>query len=95
MGALFFGWGGCPEAATVIDHVFPHSTGGPTVVSNAQALCKDHNRRKRDTTPPWWYVLALEKRRRGYFPKGADVHVRAVMTEADRSLRRPRPDGSH
>lgn len=87
-GALFFAWGRCFEPATEIDHVFPHSKGGPTVVSNGQALCKDHNRRKRDMTPPWWYVLALEKRRRQYFPADADVQVRAILSEADSVARR-------
>jgi hypothetical protein len=86
-GALFFAWGRCGSAAVEVDHVFPHSKGGPTVVSNGQALCKDHNRRKRDVTPPWWYILALEKRRRTYSPAGAQVRVRAVMSEADVALR--------
>ncbi|WP_350226914.1 HNH endonuclease [Demequina sediminis] len=87
-GAVSVAWGRCPDLATEIDHIFPHSKGGPMVVSNGQALCRDHNRRKRDMTPPWWYVLALEKRRRGYFPVGADVRVRAVMSEAEAQLRR-------
>jgi len=86
-GALFFAWGRCGRVAVEVDHVFPHSKGGPTVVSNGQALCKDHNRRKRDVTPPWWYVLALEKRRRTYFPEDAQVRVRAVMSETDVALR--------
>ncbi|WP_156159045.1 HNH endonuclease [Demequina gelatinilytica] len=86
-GSLFFAWGRCFAAAVEVDHVFPHSKGGPTVVSNGQALCKDHNRRKRDMTPPWWYVLALEKRRRGYFPADQDVRVYAVMTDKDVAAR--------
>ncbi|WP_062310222.1 HNH endonuclease [Demequina rhizosphaerae] len=86
-GGLLFGWGRCPAVAAEADHVFPHSKGGPTVVSNGQALCKDHNRRKRDMTPPWWYVLALEKRRRAYFPADEDVRVYAVMTEDDVAAR--------
>ncbi|WNM23533.1 HNH endonuclease [Demequina capsici] len=82
-GSLFWAWGRCPTVAVEADHVFPHSKGGPTVVSNGQALCKDHNRRKSNMTPPWWYVLALEKRRRGYFPEGEDVRVYAVISESE------------
>jgi len=86
-GSLIWAWGRCSSAAVEVDHVFPHSKGGPTVVSNGQALCKDHNRRKGSMMPPWWYVLALEKRRRGYFPEGEDIRVRAVMAAADVAVR--------
>ncbi|WP_156155765.1 HNH endonuclease [Demequina phytophila] len=86
-GALFFAWGRCPATAEQADHVFPWSKGGPTVVSNGQALCAGHNRRKANMTPPWWYVLALEKRRRTYFPQGASVRVQATMTDADHAAR--------
>ena len=79
--------GRCNSAAVEADHVFPWSKGGPTVVSNGQALCRDHNRRKSNLSPPWWYVLALEKRRRSYFPEGVDVRVRAVMSDSDREAR--------
>lgn len=82
-GAEFLIWGRCPDAATEVDHVFPYSSGGPTVVSNGQALCSRHNRRKGHRNPPWWYVLGLEKRRRAYFPQGADVRVFAVMSQAE------------
>jgi hypothetical protein len=33
--------------------------------------------------PPWWYVLALEHRRRSYFPPGNDVRVSAAMSAAE------------
>ena len=82
-GALMLAWGRCGRPAVEVDHVFPYSKGGPTVVSNGQATCKHHNRSKGSTTPSWWYVLALEKRRRTYFPDGADVRVLAVMTASD------------
>lgn len=85
--SLFLAWGRCGDPAVEADHVFPYSKGGPTVVSNGQALCRSHNRRKGSMTPPWWDVLALEKRRRAYFPEGSDVRVRAVMSEADRAAR--------
>lgn len=84
---VMFGLLRCNGAAVEVDHVFPHSKGGPTVVSNGQALCRDHNRRKGSMTPPWWYVLGLEKRRRGYYPEGVDVRVVAIMSEAERTAR--------
>lgn len=74
-GAVFFGWGRCPDAATEVDHVYPWSRGGPTMPGNGQALCRGHNRRKAAMRPPWWYVLSLEHRRRSYFPTDADVRV--------------------
>lgn len=67
--------------------MFPWSRGGPTVVSNGQALCVAHNRSKGAMNPPWWYVLSLEHRRRGYFPEGADVRVFAVMGVEDTAAR--------
>lgn len=77
----------CDRPATDVDHVFPWSKGGPTVASNGQALCRGHNRSKAAMTPPWWYVRSLERRRRGYFPEGVPVEVRAVMSDDDRSAR--------
>lgn len=82
-GPAFLAWGRCDEAATEVDHVYPHAKGGPTVPSNGQALCSGHNRRKGARKPPWWYVLSLERRRRSYFPEGVDVRVSAVMSAAD------------
>lgn len=87
-GAAFIAWGRCGNSAFEVDHVFPHSQGGPTVVSNGQAMCHGHNSRKGSRTPPWWYILGLERRRRSYFPEGADVRVFAVMTAGDLEARR-------
>lgn len=87
-GAVFFIWGRCSVTASEVDHVFPHSKGGPTVVRNGQAMCHSHNSRKGSSMPPWWYVLALEKRRRTYFPEGVDVRVFAVMNAGDVEARR-------
>lgn len=89
--AAFLAWGRCREAATQVDHVYPWSRGGPTIVSNGQALCRDHNRRKSNLRPPWWYVLALECRRAGYFPPGVDVRVRGRMSPSERAARLTRP----
>ena len=87
--ALVF-FGRCSEAAADADHVYPWSRGGATVVSNAQALCRGHNRSKSNLKPPWWYVLLLERRRRDYFPAGADVKVCGRLTAADRQVREVR-----
>ncbi|WP_217995891.1 HNH endonuclease [Kribbia dieselivorans] len=80
-------WGRCPAAAVEVDHVYPWSKGGATIVSNGQALCRRHNQAKRNVTPPWWYVLSLERRRRGYFPEGANVRVSAAMSRREREAR--------
>ena len=52
-GSVLLAWGRCADAAVEVVHVFPYSKGGPTVVSNGQALCRDHNRRKGSINPPW------------------------------------------
>ncbi len=80
-------WGRCADPATEVDHVVPWSRGGPTVTSNGQALCRSHNRSKGAMVRPWWYVLGLERRRREYFPSGADVRVLAVMSAEERAAR--------
>lgn len=92
-GAGFLAWGRCAAAAVEVDHVFPWSRGGPTVVSNGQALCAAHNRSKGAMAPPWWYVLSLERRRRRYFPQGTDVRVTAVLGAADAAARASAPRG--
>ena len=86
-GTAFLVWGRCSETATDADHVYPWSRGGPTVPNNGQALCSGHNRNKGAMRPPWWYVLSLERRRRSYFPPGADVRVSALMGDSDREAR--------
>jgi hypothetical protein len=86
-GAAFIAWGRCSDPAVQVDHVFPWSRGGPTVVSNGQALCAGHNRSQGAMTPPWWYVLSLERRRRSYFPQGTDVRVFAVMSSEEAAAR--------
>lgn len=89
--AAFLAWGRCREVATQVDHVYPWSRGGATIISNGQALCQDHNRRKSNARPPWWYVLALERRRTGYFPPGTDVQVHSRMSPDDKAIRLTRP----
>lgn len=84
---VLLAWGRCDDLAVEVDHVVPWSRGGPTVASNGQALCKAHNRSKGAMVPPWWYVLGLERRRREYFPAGADVRALAVMDDVDRAAR--------
>ena len=87
-GSIFLAWGRCRRIAVEVDHVYPWRKGGPTIVSNGQALCRGHNRRKSSLTPPWWYVLSLERRRRGYFPMTEDVRVHASMSAVDREARK-------
>jgi len=86
----FIVWGRCEAPAAEVDHVYPWSRGGATVLSNAQALCAGHNRAKSSLRPPWWYVLGLERRRRGYFPDGEEVRVSGAMTAEDRAARASR-----
>ncbi len=85
--SLFFAWGRCAEPATEVDHIMPWSRGGPTVLSNGQALCSHHNRSKGAQDPRWWDVLGLERRRRTYFPADADVRVFAVLSDQERAAR--------
>lgn len=84
---MLLAWGRCRAPAVEADHVYPWSRGGPTVLSNGQALCREHNRSKSNLRPPWWYVRALERRRAGYFPEAADVRVVARMTPEDKAAR--------
>ncbi len=84
---LLFGWGRCRRVADEVDHIYPWSKGGATIVSNGQALCKLHNRKKSNLTPPWWYVVGLERRRRTYYPTGTSVRISAKMGLDDRAGR--------
>lgn len=86
--ALFLVWGRCSSPATEVDHVFPWSRRGATIVSNGQAMCSHHNRSKGSLRPPWWYILGLERRRREYFPAGESVRVFAGMSSADLAARK-------
>nr|WP_246454533.1 HNH endonuclease signature motif containing protein [Leucobacter denitrificans] len=88
--AFFVIWGRCREDAVEADHVYPWSKGGATIVSNAQALCRTHNRSKGAITPPWWYVLGLERRRRTYVQTESTRCVRWEMSVEDRALRHDR-----
>lgn len=90
---LFLAWGRCRAAATEADHIIPWSEGGPTVLSNGQALCRMHNRAKGARSPAWWYVLGLERRRRGYVPAGTPVEVLAVMNLEERAMRQRQARG--
>ncbi len=83
-------WGRCDKSATDADHIYPWSKGGPTIVSNGQALCRSHNVSKGSVTPAWWKLVGLERRRRGYFPGGHGIRVSARMSEQDRVLRERR-----
>ncbi|WP_350339695.1 MULTISPECIES: HNH endonuclease [Nocardioides] len=86
-GPQLLAWGRCRAEATEVDHVYPWSRGGPTTVSNGQALCRVHNRRKSNLRPPWWYVLSLERRRANYVPSGTETRVLARMNAEERAAR--------
>ena len=62
------------------------------MVSNGQALCRTHNRRKSNLPPPWWYVLALERRRNAYSPPGVTVRVLGRMNADEGAAREARMD---
>ena len=57
------------------DHVHPHSRGGATAIHNSQALCAAHNTRKGAKVPFWWNLMALKRRRAGYFRPDEDRGV--------------------
>ena len=86
-GPVVLAWGRCRAQASEVDHVYPWSRGGPTIVSNGQALCRAHNKRKSNLRPPWWYVLSLERRRAGYLPPGTEARVLARMNADERAAR--------
>jgi hypothetical protein len=65
----------CRSMASHGDHVYPHSRGGATTLSNGQAMCQLHNQRKGATVPSALYIWRLERRRRTYFPPGQPVEV--------------------
>ena len=70
-------WGHrCRADAEHADHVWPHSRGGPTVLSNGAALCAWHNLRKSDRVPSRFYVARIERSRQGYYPAGVDPTIR-------------------
>lgn len=87
-GPFLLAWGRCREPASEADHVYPWSRRGPTVVGNGQALCRTHNRRKSNLRPPWWYVVSLERRRRAYFPPGAETRVSGRLSADELAARR-------
>lgn len=91
-GARFLAWGRCRADAVEVDHVYPWSRSGPTVVSNGQALCRAHNQRKSNLRPPWWYVLSLERRRAGYILPAHDARVLARMNSDERAARQALAD---
>ena len=68
-------WHRCINTPTQGDHIFPWSRGGRTIMSNQQALCPFHNRRKSGTVPSRLYILRLQCRRRRYFPEGESPQV--------------------
>lgn len=68
-------WFRCRRVPTHGDHIYPHSRGGATMMSNAQALCARCNGVKGARVPSMLYIWRLESRRRKYFPIGEPVRV--------------------
>lgn len=65
----------CTASPSHADHVYPHSKGGATTLSNCQALCARHNLAKSNHVPSRLHVTRLERRRASYFPPGTPVDV--------------------
>lgn len=63
----------CTRTATHADHFFPHTKGGASSLRNLVAACATHNLRKGAKMPHPYTRLAIEYRRRNYFPKGTPV----------------------
>ncbi|WP_159600721.1 HNH endonuclease [Agromyces humi] len=68
-------WVRCRKTGTHADHIYPHSRGGQTTLSNLQMLCPHHNLAKSDKIPSALYVWRLERRRTRYFPAGVSPKV--------------------
>ena len=66
----------CRAEGTAGDHIYPWSRGGRTIESNLQMLCTSHNSSKGAKVPSRRQIRRLERRRRRYFPPGADVKIR-------------------
>lgn len=65
----------CTASPSHADHIYPHSKGGATTLSNCQALCARHNLAKSAHVPSRLYVARLERRRASYFPPGTPTDV--------------------
>ncbi|MFE6966691.1 HNH endonuclease [Agromyces sp. NPDC057679] len=68
-------WLRCRRTGTHADHIYPHSKGGQTTLSNLQMLCPTHNLAKSNKIPSALYVWRLERRRTRYFPAGVSPKV--------------------
>lgn len=68
-------WFRCRGRADHGDHIFPHSRGGATAMSNLQFLCQPHNLSKSARVPSATYIWRLQRRRRKYFPPSANRRV--------------------
>lgn len=71
------------------DHVHPWSRGGQTALPNAQALCQQHNRKKRASIPFGWQLRRLDRRRAAYFPPGVPTTLDRRAQRAPRSVAEP------
>lgn len=65
----------CRKPGEHADHIYPHSKGGQTTMSNCQSLCAPHNLAKSAKIPSRFYMSRLVARRRRYFPAGVSPEV--------------------
>ncbi|WP_251153842.1 HNH endonuclease signature motif containing protein [Cellulosimicrobium sp. Marseille-Q4280] len=70
-----WGWQRCRSASEHADHLHPHAKGGATSLLNGVASCAHHNTSKGAKLLPKSKIRSLERRRRRYFPPGAEVRV--------------------
>lgn len=68
-------WFRCRANGSHGDHIYPHSRGGATTMSNLQLLCPTHNLRKSAHVPSSIYIWRLQRRRARYFPAGVSGKV--------------------
>lgn len=81
----------CEETKNLeVDHIYPWSSGGWTLESNAQVLCHAHHILKGGVAPTDEEIAFIEKKRKQYFPKGENTSLRWRPTDEERALRTPK-----
>jgi 5-methylcytosine-specific restriction endonuclease McrA len=68
-------WFRCRVYGAHGDHIYPHSRGGATAMSNLQLLCPNHNLAKSASVPSSIYIWRLQRRRVKYFPSDVSGKV--------------------
>jgi hypothetical protein len=65
--------GRCKRSAQEVDHIYPWSKGGMTIIENASCLCHHHNIHKTNKWPSRRYIRALSRNRIQYFPDSMTI----------------------